>query len=127
MNIPADLRYSKEHEWAQDTANGVRVGITEYAQKELGDVVFIELPEVGRQLKRGQSFGVVESVKAVSDIYSPVDGKVVARNDELSRSPETVNKDPYGAAWMIVIEPVNKAQLGDLMTSAQYGEHIGKS
>jgi glycine cleavage system H protein len=102
MNLPENLRYTTDHEWIDEEG---RVGITEYAQEALGDVVFVELPQVGRSLKAGEAFGVVESVKSVSDLYSPVAGVVVAVNTELSGQPELVNLDPYGAGWIIKLDP----------------------
>ncbi len=120
MNVPANLRYTKEHEWAGDRNGKCLVGITDYAQHALGDVVYVELPAVGATVTKGKSFGTVESVKAVSDIYAPVDGKVVEVNNNLSSSPELVNSSPYENAWMIVIEPTNKTQLNELLDAKQY-------
>jgi glycine cleavage system H protein len=119
-NIPADLKYTQEHEWAKKEGENVRVGITEFAQGELGDVVFVELPKVGARVSQRQSFGVVESVKAVSDLFAPISGQVVEINAALAKSPETVNQDPYGQGWMIVIRGANAAEWDQLLTSAQY-------
>ena len=119
-NVPADLKYTQEHEWAKKEGERLRVGITAFAQSELGDVVFVELPKVGAKVSQRQSFGVVESVKAVSDLFAPVSGEVVEVNAALSKSPETVNQDPYGLGWMIVVKPSNAAEWDQLLTSAQY-------
>jgi len=105
MSIPADLRYSEEHEWVKIDEGKVRIGITEFAQSELGDIVFVELPQVGDEVVADEPFGSVESVKTVSEIYAPVSGKVVEINEELEDSPEFVNESPYEKAWMVVIEP----------------------
>ena len=102
-NYPADLRYTKEHEWAKPDGKNARIGITEFAQVELGDVVFVELPKVGARVQQMQTFGVVESVKAVSDLYAPLSGEVIEVNSELTKNPELVNSDPYGKGWMIVV------------------------
>ena len=119
-NVPGDRRYTKEHEWAKTEGNLVRVGITEYAQAQLGDVVYVELPQVGADLRAGKTFGVVESVKAASDLYSPISGKVVEINAALESSPETVNSDPYGEGWMIVVEPSSAGEVDGLMSAADY-------
>src|SRR5246127_3414192 len=115
MGYPANYRYTKEHEWV-DAKDGVAtVGITDYAQSELGDVVFVELPAVGKQLEAGKPLGSVESVKAVSEIYAPASGEVVAANGELQNKPETINADPHGAAWLVKIKLSNPAELDTLM------------
>ena len=119
-NVPADLKYTQEHEWAKQESGGIRVGITAFAQSELGDVVFVELPKVGAKVAQQQSFGVVESVKAVSDLFAPVSGEVVEVNAALAKAPETVNQDPYGQGWMILVKPSNAAEYAQLLTSAQY-------
>jgi glycine cleavage system H protein len=121
---PADYRYTKDHEWISVSGNTSvpwrgRVGITDFAQKQLGDVVFVELPEVGRAVTQGQAAGTIESVKAVSELYSPVSGKVVEINDTLSAKPETVNSDPHGT-WLFVIELSNPAEVENLLSSSQY-------
>ena len=121
---PEDLRYTKEHEWIRVEGGLGRVGITHYAQDQLGDVVFIELPAVGRSLRQMEAFGVVESVKAVSDLYCPVSGEVAEVNQELVRRPELVNQDPYGAGWMIVINIQDSKELENLMTSQQYQAYL---
>lgn len=119
-HIPKEFRYSKEHEWVAVEDDTARVGITDYAQEQLGDVVYVELPEVGTSVQQEEPFGVVESVKAVSDIFSPVSGTVVAVNVDLPSSPEVVNADPYGEAWMISIQISQPAELGDLMDADAY-------
>ena len=119
-NIPADMRYAASHEWARLEADGtVTVGISDHAQEALGDVVFVELPELGKALAAGQEAGVVESVKAASDIYAPVSGEVIAINEELADSPELVNSDPYGA-WFFKLKPANTAELDKLLDAAGY-------
>jgi len=121
---PSDFRYTKEHEWIKVTGDTGTVGITDYAQHELGDVVFVELPKVGAKFNASQSFGTVESVKAVSEIYSPVSGEVVETNTALADAPETINKDPHGAAWMIKIRLTNPKELSNLMDAAAYQAYI---
>lgn len=122
MSTPTELRYSEEHEWVKVEGDKVRIGITHFAQSELGDIVFVELPEVGDEITVNDPFGSVESVKTVSELYAPVSGKVVEVNEELSDSPEFVNESPYEKAWMIVVELSNTAELDDLMTAEQYDE-----
>ncbi|MBI3456884.1 MAG: glycine cleavage system protein GcvH [Candidatus Rokubacteria bacterium] len=121
---PADLRYTREHEWARVDGIRARVGITHYAQDQLGDVVFVELPKVGTRVRQMQSFGVVESVKAVSDLYAPLSGEVVEVNQNLAEHPEQVNQDPYGAGWLIVIALSNPKELDALMTAADYEAYL---
>ena len=123
---PTDYRYTKEHEWIQVDANIGTVGITDYAQHALGDVVFVELPKVGAKFSPMQSFGTVESVKAVSEIYCPVSGEVVEVNTALADSPETINKDPHGAAWLIKIKIAHPAELASLMDAAGYQAYISE-
>jgi glycine cleavage system H protein len=123
-NVPKELRYTREHEWAKLEDTRVRVGITAYAQEQLGDVVFVELPKVGAKVTAKKPFGVVESVKAVSDLFAPVSGEVVEVNAELTQKPETVNADPYGKGWMIVIKPANRAEWDQLLTAQQYEEFL---
>ena len=125
-NIPSDLRYTRDHEWAKREGANVRVGITHYAQEQLGDVVFVELPKGGAKVTAKQSFGVVESVKAVSDLFVPVSGEVVEANAELSKKPEVVNQDPYGRGWMIVIKPANATDWDQLLTAKQYEEFLAQ-
>ncbi|WP_075982794.1 glycine cleavage system protein GcvH [Bacillus massilinigeriensis] len=124
MSIPKDFRYSKEHEWAKTEGEKVRVGITDFAQSELGDIVFVELPEVGAELKVDEPFGSVESVKTVSELYAPISGTVVEINEELNDNPEYVNESPYEKAWMIVIQPTDVSELDNLMSAEQYEEMI---
>jgi glycine cleavage system H protein len=119
-NVPADLRYTKEHEWAKLEGDKARVGITAFAQEQLGDVVFVELPKVGAKVTAMKTFGVVESVKAVSDLFAPLSGEVVETNTELTKKPETVNSDPYGQGWMIVIKLANPKEMDGLMSAADY-------
>jgi len=122
MNTPKELRYSEEHEWVKVEGDKVRIGITDFAQSELGDIVFVELPEIGDELQADEPFGSVESVKTVSELYAPISGKVVEINGNLDDSPEFVNESPYEKAWMIVIEPANPADIEKLMTAEQYEE-----
>ena len=124
MNTPKELRYTKEHEWVKIEGNKATIGITDFAQSELGDIVFVELPEVGDEISKDQPFGSVESVKTVSELYAPVSGKVVAVNEELSDSPEFVNESPYETAWMITIELSDEAELEELMTVDAYAALI---
>lgn len=124
MNVPDDLRYSEEHEWARIEGDLVRVGITDFAQQQLGDVVYVELPEEGDDFGAMDPFGVIESVKAASDLYAPVAGTVVEVNVDLEDAPELVNEDPYGDGWMLVIEPENIAEVEDLLSPAEYAAMI---
>jgi glycine cleavage system H protein len=124
MAYPANFRYTKEHEWVDAKGGVATVGITDYAQSELGDVVFVELSAVGKQLEAGKSLGNVESVKAVSEIYAPVSGEVVEANGELQNKPETINTDPHGAAWLVKIKLSNPAELDKLMDGAAYEAYI---
>ena len=126
-NVPAELKYTKEHEWAKREGDRIRIGITAYAQEQLGDVVFVELPKVGGKVIAHQAFGVVESVKAVSDLFAPVSGEVVEANAELPPKPETVNKDPYGKGWMIVVKPSNAAEWEQLLSAAQYEKFVAEA
>ncbi|HEY6548422.1 MAG TPA: glycine cleavage system protein GcvH [Vicinamibacteria bacterium] len=120
MSYPQDCRYSKDHEWIRVAGEKGTVGITDHAQKQLGDVVFLELPEVGRKLKAGEVFGTVESVKAVSELFSPVSGEVLEANSGLTKTPEKVNTDPHGEAWMVVVRLADPAELLALMDAAAY-------
>ncbi|AZB44319.1 MULTISPECIES: glycine cleavage system protein GcvH [Bacillaceae] len=122
MNTPNELRYSEEHEWVKVEGDKVRVGITHFAQSELGDIVFVELPEAGTEIKADEPFGSVESVKTVSELYAPISGKVVEVNEDLDDNPEYVNESPYEKAWMIVIEPSDSSEIENLMTAEQYTE-----
>jgi len=123
MAYPAGFKYTKDHEWIELAGDRGRVGITDYAQQQLGDVVYVDLPEVGARLKQGQSFGTIESVKAVSELYSPVSGEVVDVNGALKDKPETVNKDPH-ASWMIAIKLTNPGEAGALLDATQYQDLI---
>lgn len=124
-NVPAGLRYTEEHEWVKADGASVVVGITDHAQGSLGDVVFLELPDVGKKLTKGKAFGVVESVKAVSDLYAPIDGEVVEVNKDLVAAPEGVNKDAYGA-WMLKLKPANAADVDTLLDAAAYTALLAK-
>ena len=126
MAVPRELKYSKEHEWIKVEGNTVTIGITEYAQSELGDIVFVELPEVDDDIQEGDTFGSVESVKTVSELYAPVTGKVVEANEELEDSPEFVNESPYEKAWMVKVEVSDLDQLNELLSAEQYSEMIGE-
>jgi len=119
-NVPADLRYTKEHEWAKLEGDKARIGITAFAQEQLGDVVFVELPKMGTKVTAMKTFGVVESVKAVSDLYAPLSGDVVEINAELPKKPEVVNADPYGQGWMIVVKLADAKEWDSLMSAADY-------
>jgi len=121
---PEDRRYTKEHEWVRLEGDRGTVGITQYAQEQLGDVVFLELPEVGRKLSPGEGFGTVESVKAVSELYSPVAGEVVEVNSALAQKPEVVNSDPHGAAWMIKVKLADPAAVAGLMDARAYQAYV---
>jgi glycine cleavage system H protein len=125
--IPANMKYTKEHEWALVEGNVVTIGVTHHAAKELGDIVYLELPKVGTALTAHQPLGVVESVKAVSDIYSPITGKVVGTNDALTAAPQGINEDPYGKAWMLKIEMSKKEELNELMDAKAYEELLKKT
>jgi len=125
--IPQDLHYSSDHEWIRSSGEDtVRIGITDYAQNSLGDIVFVQMPEPGSAVSPGDSIGEVESTKSVSDIFAPVSGTVVSRNDALDASPELVNSDPYGDGWMIEVELADPAQVADLLDAAGYAEVIGE-
>jgi glycine cleavage system H protein len=119
MSYPADLKYTKDHEWVSADGGVATVGITDYAQKALGDVVYLELPDVGRTLKKGEVFGTIESVKAVSELYAPVSGEVTEVHSALVQHPESVNKDPHGA-WMIKVKIADPGETGELLDAAQY-------
>ncbi|MBO8168408.1 MAG: glycine cleavage system protein GcvH [Thermoanaerobacteraceae bacterium] len=122
--FPKDFKYSREHEWVKIEGTKVRLGITHYAQDALGDVVFVELPEVGTEFAANDSIGVIESVKAVSDVYTPVSGKVVAINEALLDSPELVNEDPYGDGWIVEMEMSDTGELDNLMTAEEYQKFL---
>ena len=124
LNFPDDVRYAKSHEWARTEGDKIKVGISDYAQDQLGDIVFVELPEVGDTLGQGEEFGTVESVKAVSELYMPVAGEVVAINDTLEDAPEKVNNTPYGDGWMLEVKADNPAEMDDLMDNNAYVETL---
>ena len=126
MAVPSEFKYSKEHEWVKVEGNTATIGITEYAQGELGDIVFVELPDVDDEINEGDTFGSVESVKTVSELYAPVSGKVVETNDELEDSPEFVNESPYEKAWMVKVEISDESQIDELLSADQYSEMIGE-
>ena len=124
MNVPEELKYTEDHEWAKIEGDVAIIGITDYAQGELGDVVFVELPEVGSTVSKGETFGTIEAVKAVADLFAPVSGEVVEVNEKLGAEPETVNKDPYGEGWMIKVKLSDPAEVDSLMNAKQYKEKI---
>lgn len=124
MEFPDDLKYTKEHEWVKVEGNVAAVGVTDYAQEQLGDIVYLELPEEGESVTKGDGFGVVESVKAVSDVYAPVSGEVAEINDSLKERPETVNEDAYGEGWLVKIDMANIEELDDLMDYKAYQAFI---
>ena len=126
MAVPSEFKYSKEHEWVKVEGNTATIGITEYAQGELGDIVFVELPDVDDEINEGDTIGSVESVKTVSELYAPVSGKIVETNDELEDSPEFVNESPYEKAWMVKVELNDESQLDELLSAEQYSEMIGE-
>lgn len=120
MDTPSDLKYTEEHEWLRVDGDTVEIGITDYAQGELGDIVFVELPSVGDQIERGESFGTIEAVKAVSDLYAPITGKVTEINDSLEDDPTVINRDPYGDGWMIKVEISDSSEIEKLLTADAY-------
>jgi glycine cleavage system H protein len=125
-NVPSDLRYAKSHEWVQLAGDGTAtIGITDYAQNSLGDITYIQVPKVGAVLKAGETFGVVESVKAASDVYAPMAGTVLAVNQQLETTPEKVNQAPYTDGWMLRLTLANRADVNTLLNAADYGKHIG--
>lgn len=124
FDVPSELGYLESHEWAREENGSVRIGITDFAQDELGDVVFVELPDVGAAVEQESAFGVVESIKAVSDLYAPVSGEVTGMNEALFDQPELVNEDPYGEGWMLEVEPSDAAELENLLDAAEYEDQI---
>jgi glycine cleavage system H protein len=125
MTYPENFRYTKEHEWVRAEGDVGVIGITHHAQEELGDIVYVDLPKVGAQVEQGKSLGSVESVKAVSDIYSPVSGEIIAVNEDLGSSPEKLNQDPHGAAWLVKIRMSAPDQMKSLLSSADYQAYVG--
>jgi len=126
-NVPGDLNYTEEHEYVRKGKDGnVEIGITDYAQGELGDVVYIELPKVGTKFNKHDVFGTIEAVKAVSELFSPISGEVVAINERLDKEPALVNSDPYGAGWMIRVKPTNESEIAALLGADAYTKHIGQ-
>lgn len=126
MNFPANLKYSKEHEWVLVEGNKGTIGVTDFAQKELGDIVYVEIETVGDTIAKDAVFGTVEAVKTVSDLFMPVSGKITEKNSSLNDAPETVNTDPYGNGWMVKIEFTNPAELEGLMDAEAYKKHVGQ-
>ena len=126
MSVPTDLRYTKDHEWVRVAGDTATIGVTAYAADQLGDVVFVELPKVGTKVTAKQSFGVVESVKAVSDLFAPLSGEIVEINGELPNVPQTVNQDPYDKGWMIVIAPSKPDEWNELLTASQYEQFLNE-
>jgi glycine cleavage system H protein len=126
MEFPAELKYSKEHEWVRLEGDVAVIGITEFAQDELGDIVYVEQPKVGDTVAQNEQFGVVESVKTVSDLYSPVSGEVVEINEDVTGTPEQINKDPFGAGWIIKVKVSDPAELDSLLTADAYKEMVGQ-
>lgn len=125
MNIPSELRYTSDHEWIKTEGNIALVGITDFAQGELGDIVFVEIETVGNHLEKGSTFGTIEAVKTVSDLFLPVSGKVLEMNGRINETPELINKDPYGDGWLIRLEMDNPSQVDDLMDAGAYAAMIG--
>jgi glycine cleavage system H protein len=125
-NIPGDLLYTEEHEYVRKSGDSVEIGITDYAQGELGDIVYIELPKVGTKFGKHDAFGTIEAVKAVSELFAPIAGEVIAINERLDKEPALVNSDPYGAGWMIKVRPTTSAELDGLLEADAYTSHIGQ-
>ncbi len=126
MEFPDDLKYTKEHEWVKVDGKVATVGITDYAQEQLGDIVYVEMPDDGEIVSKGDAFGVVESVKSVSDVSAPVSGKVVETNDPLKDNPEIINGDPYSDGWIAKFEMTDTSEISDLMSAKEYGEYVGE-
>lgn len=125
MNIPKELKYTKDHEWVRSEGSSFVVGITEFAQSELGEIVFVDLPDAGKKFSKGAALCVVESTKAASDVYAPLSGVVEAKNDKLGANPELVNSSPYADGWMVKLKDVAQSELSSLMSAEQYQAHIG--
>lgn len=126
MNLPENLKYSKEHEWVKVDGNKAYIGITEFAQSELGDIVFVELPDDDEDIEQGSTFGSVESVKTVSDLYAPVTGQILEINEELEDSPESVNESPYDKGWMLLVELSDTSELDSLMSAQEYEDMVSE-
>ncbi len=126
MNIPQDLKYTKDHEWINIEGDSATIGITDFAQNELGDIVYVDISSVGQDVKQHEVFGTVEAVKTVSDLYMPVSGKITEFNKSLDSAPEKVNSDPYGEGWMVKVSITNAGEVGGLLSADQYKELIGK-
>ena len=126
MNFPAELKYTKDHEWIKVDGNTAYIGITEFAQRELGDIVYVDINSIGKTVNEGEIFGTVEAVKTVSDLYMPITGEVLEFNKKLDSNPELVNSDPYGDGWMIKVNIANNSELDALLTDATYKEQIGQ-
>lgn len=126
MNFPSNLKYSKEHEWVLVEGNKGTVGISDFAQKELGDIVYVDINTIGETVAKDGVFGTVEAVKTVSDLFMPVSGKILEQNTSINDSPDSVNKDPYGAGWLVKIEITNPAELNELMDAEAYKKHVGQ-
>lgn len=124
MNLPEDLKYTKEHEWVKISGNTITVGVSDFAQDQLGEIVFVELPEEGEEFSKGDAFGVVESVKSVSDVYAPVSGRVIEINDPVVDSPEIINDDCYGEGWLVKLEVSDAAELKELLSSKDYAKFL---
>ncbi len=124
MNIPEDIQYTRDHEWVRVDDNVAMIGITDYAQDQLGEIVFVELPQEGEEFAKGEAFGVVESVKSVNDVFLPMSGKVRELNDPLRDSPETLNDDPYGEGWIVKVDILDSSELSDLLSAQEYESYI---
>ena len=124
MNIPQSLKYTKEHEWVREDGDTVTVGITDHAQGELGDIIFVEFPEIGQKIQRDEPIGTIEAVKTVADLFAPISGTVTEINEKLDNSPESVNQDPYGDGWMVKVSVSEAGELDNLMSAVQYQEMI---
>lgn len=125
MSLPQDLKYTKEHEWVKVNGETVTVGITDHAQDQLGDIIFVEFPDLDEEIEKDESFGTIEAVKTVADLFAPISGTVTEINETLEDSPESVNTDPYGAGWFVKVSIADAGELDELMTAEQYGELIG--
>lgn len=124
MHIPEELKYTKDHEWARIEGDVATVGITDYAQSELGDIVYVELPQIGKKTKQSESFGTIEAVKAVSDLFAPLSGEIIEVNNTLANQPEIINKDPYGEGWLVKIKFSNQNEINNLLDKSTYEELI---